>query len=417
MRLRFLLLLLLALASCARVPEGLPPERPIIVRVAVAFNASESWTRCSQRCTISPLSGQRGVEVGKGAPVVFRVSEKRVEAFIRGRQILSGQCLRLAGLGRKGRIRLGGSEYRGGLEVFPSGDGLTVVNELTLEDYVRGVLPAEMGRQPRGRIEALKAQAIAARSYALANMGRRSQYGFDFFGDIRDQAYCGAGRADRLSSKAVEETAGLVATYEGRPISAFYCANCGGHTASIQEVWDGPAVPYLQGVRDTLEGEDYSGGSCGGRWTETWTGEELRAILNGSLPEEVPGLGQLNIGLVRDLAVVDRSASGRVGALEIRTSEATYRVHKDDIRRVLLRRESGHPILRSTCFTLEVEHDGDGAVVRARAVGRGNGHGVGMCQSGALGMADRGYTAQEILKHYYQGIEITRWPSRTPGGL
>jgi hypothetical protein len=132
------------------------------------------------------------------------------------------------------------------------------------------------------------------------------------------------------------------------------------------------------------------------------------------LPGEVRDLQALEIGELRDLSVLGRSPSGRVQTLEIRTSEATYRVNRDRIRWVLRRPVRGHPLLRSTYFTLRLERDPQGALSRVVAMGGGNGHGVGMCQAGAIGMAGLGYRADEILKHYYPGTQIVQWPSETP---
>ncbi|MBK8726052.1 MAG: SpoIID/LytB domain-containing protein [Holophagaceae bacterium] len=146
-------------------------------------------------------------------------------------------------------ISLGGKgRYRGKLEVFPNALGrLTVVNELDMETYVRGVVPREMGANEFPALEALKAQAVAARTYAMANKGKRASEGFDLLDTVADQVYGGAGGEQPLTDQATRETAGLVATFEGRPIQALFTANSGGATVDNTHVFGGPQ-PYLKGV-------------------------------------------------------------------------------------------------------------------------------------------------------------------------
>jgi stage II sporulation protein D len=142
----------------------------------------------------------------------------------------------------------GKGRYRGRLEIFPNSLGrLTVVNELDLETYVRGVVPREMGANEFPALEALKAQAVAARTYAMANKGKRNGEGFDLLDTVADQVYGGAGGEQPLTDQATRETAGMVATFEGRPIQALFTANSGGATVDNTHVFGGPQ-PYLKGV-------------------------------------------------------------------------------------------------------------------------------------------------------------------------
>lgn len=152
--------------------------------------------------------------------------------------VARGETVALNGKGR----------YRGRLEIFPNAQGrLTVVNELDMESYVRGVVPREMGANEFPALEALKAQAVAARTYAVANRGKRASEGFDLLDTPLDQVYGGAGGEQPLTDQATRETAGLVATFEGRPIQALFTANAGGATVDNTFVFGGPQ-PYLKGV-------------------------------------------------------------------------------------------------------------------------------------------------------------------------
>ncbi len=138
--------------------------------------------------------------------------------------------------------------YRGTLEVFPNGDGhLTVVNQVALEDYVRGVVPREMGANEYPNVEALKVQAVAARTYVVANRGKRKNEGFDLLDTPLDQVYGGKDGEQPLADRAVAETAGLIATYNGQPIQALFTADSGGATVDNSYVFGGPQ-PYLKGV-------------------------------------------------------------------------------------------------------------------------------------------------------------------------
>jgi stage II sporulation protein D len=145
-------------------------------------------------------------------------------------------------------LRFNEKPYRGRLEVFTNLNGsLTVVNVLGLEDYVRGVVPNELSPGGYGALEALKAQAVAARTYAVSNRGQFNAAGFDLLPTIRSQVYGGLSTEHPLSTRAVEETRGLVATYRGEPINALYTSTCGGRTEHAENIFDGAAVPYLRG--------------------------------------------------------------------------------------------------------------------------------------------------------------------------
>lgn len=140
----------------------------------------------------------------------------------------------------------GKGRYRGKVEIFPNAQGrLTVVNTLDLETYLRGVVPKEMGAWEFPSLEALKAQSVAARTYAVANRGKRSADGFDMSDTVADQVYGGRDGEQSLTDRAILETEGLFATYGGKPIQALFMANCGGHTVDVAHVFGGDA-PYLK---------------------------------------------------------------------------------------------------------------------------------------------------------------------------
>lgn len=153
---------------------------------------------------------------------------------------------------RSDPVRLNGKAYRGKIEVFVNAKGsLTVVNVVPLEEYLLGVVPAELGLP---QLEAQKAQAVAARTYAIANIGAFGTQGFDMVPTVSSQVYKGVSIETKMGTRAVQETRGVVATYKGKPITAYYTSTCGGRTENSENVFD-KAEPYLRGVECSLEGQ------------------------------------------------------------------------------------------------------------------------------------------------------------------
>jgi stage II sporulation protein D len=304
------------------------------------------------------------------------------------------------------RVRANGRSYRGTLVLLRHRTGLTVVNRVPMEGYLLGVVSAEMGRRGPAELEALRAQAVVSRTYALRNLGRWRAQGFDLHATVFDQVYAGAGSETPEGRTAVEGTRGQVLTWNGAPIDAFFFSTCGGRTETGVDVFRGANVPYLQSVSDQdPSGAAYCSISPRFRWREEWTGEGLRAVLRRSLPS-VLSVDPSRVDQVRDLRVVSRTASERVGLLSILLGRESLDVDGPSIRQVL-RTPSGE-ILRSTAFRLDV-HKSGGRVARLVAEGSGNGHGVGLCQWGAVGRARAGQDYQQILAAYYGGSELTRW--------
>lgn len=311
--------------------------------------------------------------------------------------------------GRGSVFEVEGVPYRGRLSVLRSGDGLVGVNLLEIDDYLMGVLPSEIGHLGENGREAYRAQAIASRSYALSKLEEKKNEPWDLRATIMDQVYNGVSGENRRASEAVADTRGLVGSWKGTTIRAYYSSCCGGHTADIRVGWPWKAAwPYLFGVRDAPRGEraSFCSGSGHFRWKVRWSGSKLARILGRTLPDEI-GSRVAPFNVLRDLRVERYSPSGRAEALIVVTDTGTYRVEGDRIRWVLRPESAGGSILRSTLFKMRAERAG-GMVRSVELVGGGNGHGIGMCQTGAIAMASLGYSAEEILRHYYPGISIDR---------
>lgn len=322
--------------------------------------------------------------------------------------------------------------YKGEMELTLGNSGqLYVVNVLTLEEYLEGVLPGEM--PSAFPLEALKAQTIAARTFFLYNFGRRfREEPFDVSDDVRSQAFIGVGKIDKKIEKAIRETRGQVLMYNGKLCSTPYSAICGGHTELAQNAWDGEGEPYLQGVLDVvsskalpeffdLSREDNvrkwvtsspkvscnieSFGSPGFaaystkyfRWQQKYTRTELEQIIADKTKH--------NIGTLLDIVPIKRGVSGRLIEVEIVGSAERFKVRKElNIRQAL-----SSSTLYSACFVVDKNGVADGVAQEFVFRGAGWGHGVGMCQVGAAIMARERRKCVEILKHYYRGAQVQRY--------
>lgn len=305
-------------------------------------------------------------------------------------------------------VSVGGVWYAGAIEVHLNATGgLDLINVVGLETYLLGVVPHEIGNPGADAYAAVESQAIAARTYALSRIRMNRDQPYDLEAGVADQVYRGREKESRLAASAIRETRGMVLEYKGGLCETYYSATCGGHTSDIRNVWpDRRSWPYLRGCLDRPDdgGESFCSGARNFRWRYTFSGRSLGETIRQTLPA-ILGIPAERVGDLVDLHIADRTPSGRVGRLEIVTSTGTFTVEGDKIRRVLMLDVTRGRILPSTLFDLETVKSG-GRVGRVSIVGGGNGHGVGMCQNGAIGMAKRGYTFSMILKHYYPGVDL-----------
>ncbi|HEX2168209.1 MAG TPA: SpoIID/LytB domain-containing protein, partial [Longimicrobiales bacterium] len=277
-----------------------------------------------------------------------------------------------------------------------------------LEQYLLGVVPREIGRLPAHMIEAMKAQAVAARTYAIGNLGGRESLGFDFYATVMDQVYGGVEDEDSIVSRAVRETAGEILTYNGTPILAYYSSTCGGRTAAIEDSWPHrQPLPYLRSVSDRIPGTDefYCSTSNRFTWNTSWTRAGLLEVLSQTLRAHTRGAVQA-VSRVDDVRIVDRNESGRA-TVQLTADGRDYTLRADSIRWVL-QPEPGPAILNSSLLhDMEAETGPDG-VESLEVHGGGWGHAIGMCQVGAMGRARAGQSYSEILRAYYTGVELRR---------
>ena len=563
---------LLTAALLLLIPSTQTPPEPTVriglnqnastvtIRSAVAFRVQQHSTRAA---TFAPV-----LALDASASGTLKKSDLQYRMTVE----LDGGVLLAVPLETHVRIEPSGAPfeietraYRGALEVFGNARRtLTIVNELPLEDYLRGVVPNELNPTAFGQIEALKAQAVAARTYIQRNLGQYKNEGYDVCATDACQVYFGALTEDPLATQAVMETRGVVATYEGKPINALYSSTCGGRTEDAQNIFN-ERVPYLVStsceykhprplpfassrhvanwkdgvltvarVSNFAEAARFMGLQERGEpastepaplaafvrqtfypavavtsdlsfvteqgllpptgswpagellfrlidkkaafeWQQgvlvSWDGQKMRLVVSGQPKEFVlspdaliyqrigderlamsqgswiggelidfraeadtirmlvyrinfanpaadrysrlaiwqvhktrqeleAAFKTLAVGEFTDMRVVERGPSGRPVSTEIIGSTGRRAVPALRLRTLLA--------LRDSLFTFDIERNAAGAVLGMTFYGRGWGHGVGMCQVGAYGMALEGATFEEILTKYYTGIELKK---------
>lgn len=304
--------------------------------------------------------------------------------------------------GSHSRVMLNDKRYRGILKAYPYNEDVRLVNILYMEDYLRGVVPPELGQRTEDEREAIKAQAVAARTYAIQHLGQYEGEPFDMKPTVADQLYQGYEVEAELYDEGIDETAGEVIMFRDEFINAYYHSTCAGTTDEISAVWDKPAMPYLIPVEDS--------GACSWSkyfvWREDFTEPMLRGHIEAFLSKEQGR--DVRLDPITDVVVLSETPGGRVGHLLVRTETDTYHFYEDRIRWVIMRASNPKLILPSDKFEVRIGRSETKEIVEISFLGGGYGHGVGMCQCGAIGMARAGRAYQDILKHYYSGVTIRK---------
>ncbi|MBD3258270.1 SpoIID/LytB domain-containing protein [candidate division GN15 bacterium] len=402
------LMLLILLWSCGTVP-GLHEEdvsgfiRIPFVRVLLEQTTRDVVLSSDASFAIECLSeGQQEVYYS-GQPVTVR-NEGLLTVYNHQGYPIAERLDEVNILPRGGgnRTQLGGKRYRGILRVLPRGEAVRVINVVYMEDYLRGVVPPELGKRERSEIEAVKAQAVAARTYAMAHLQQYGAEPYDIRSSIMDQLYGGYDVENKLVNEAINETTGRVVTHNDDLINAYYHSTSGGWTDNIEDVWERKEVPYLKAVNDG----DASSWSKYFTWQEVFTEQQLRGRLEQYLTSDRGR--DFRIGRITDIQAQERTAGGRVKKLIVMTDTDVYRFYKDRIRWVVGRTSNPDLILPSSNFNVTLKRDSQGNITQIVFSGRGYGHGVGMCQCGAIGHAREGWTFDQILTHYYTGVELKK---------
>ncbi len=370
--------LILAVASaCGAAPLPGPAPESLIIRVGIAVE-------------------QPSVHIASDGPVVAEEPDTGVAVGLPGQAwtilplphgldaggLEFGPRVRLRP--EAGLLRVEGRAYRGVIEIRRTAQGrVTAINEVGLEAYLYGVIKPEI--DPKWPAEAVKAQAVAARTLAVervsASGARSPAAGYDLPATTDAQVYLGAAAEDPAATAAVDATRGVVVTYQGLPIFAAYHSNSGGHTEDSENVW-GTVYPYLRGLPDP-----YALGAPGASWSARLPLATVATQLRrGGV--EIPGLHGLLPGRM--------TPWGRAITVRLLADEGQTREIGANRFRLLV----GPEVLRSTMFT--IYHQGPDV----EFTGRGAGHGVGLDQWGARAMASVGFTYEQILEYYYTRVAI-----------
>jgi SpoIID/LytB domain protein len=299
------------------------------------------------------------------------------------------------------------------MEVDFTPNGLNIVNVVSIEDYLRGVVSAEMnGSYP---LEALKAQAVAARTYAERSRGKMKSLGFDMDDTTRFQVYGGMKIEDNNVNKAIESTSGMTLMYKNQLAETVFSSNCGGWTESSASAW-GNDIPYLQSISD-LVFERNGDKESTAYWLDFCTNFKLsfclqpkyeraenyrwlKVITRDDLEKKIPI--EYQVGKILEISILERGNSGRITKMSIKGVDKIATIEKEyNIRRVF----GG---LKSSCFVIDCYKDEIGSPIVFILRGAGYGHGVGMCQTGAAGRADAGWGFEKILKFYYPGTTLQK---------
>jgi stage II sporulation protein D len=385
-------------------------DQPVRIALATSaqqarFGSSGSWAiydRSSENFVTRGRAGDRiTVQMRSGRLVAIREDGSATSRF-------SGPLIvRSAAPGEL--LTYDGKHYRGEIRILPTDSGMLVINRLAVESYLRGVVPLEIGDRKPGEEAAVQAQTVAARSYTYIHMAQAGGRAFDMYATVQDQVYGGADAEKPISDGAVAYTRDMVVRYGGKIINTPYHSTCGGSTAAVEEVWwREPSQPYLRAVSDRIPGTDsyYCDPSPRFTWTTTFQHDDLKATLEKYLIQYASGGPAGSVGAITGIRVEGRTPSDRVSAITIQTTRGNYLVRGNDIRFVL--RSPGATILNSTYFTAESATDSNGEVSSLTLRGRGYGHGIGMCQWGAIGRARAGQDYRTILATYYPGTTVGR---------
>lgn len=352
-----------------------PPEK--LVRVAVlkeikAFNLSVKGAfKILDSATGQVLSQESVLRTAK-----VGIGEKGI---IVGGKVFLPSRIKFSPL-KDATIYVNDRRLRGEVDIVKNSNGLlTVVNILDLENYIKGVLYHEVSHY--WPLEAIKAQAVAARTYALYEIGVNKTKDYDVTNDIYSQVYGGRNSERYRTNVAVDRTRGLILVYREKIVPAYYSATCAGFTEDANELWK-ENLPPLKGVKC-----DYCLHSPHYRWKKNFRLKDIQDKLNEN---------GFKLGFIKEVRVVERNASNRIRTLEITTrDDKSVTISGKDFRNMI-----GPNLIRSNNYEIEMKG------YYMDLVGKGWGHGVGLCQWGAAEMSRRGFNFKEILNYYYPGADI-----------
>ena len=375
------LLAFLAAGMLAGALHGLDSQEGII-RIGVLENARSFNLGCEGGLVLVELNSGRTLKLD--ARTVYMVAASAKGVSVAGK--ILKPPLRMTSSDKGKYIRINGKRYRDAFLIKKSSKGgIHVINELGLDGYVFGILPQEVGRT--WPLEALKAQAVASRSFALHNLHRHDAEGFHLCATVHCQVYGGLDGEKEQTSRAVDQTHNEILLYKGEPANTFFFSNCGGKTEDPRNAWENSsAPPYLRAVRCKYcrQGGHYE-------WERSVSEDDLlQALIKNHYPAVPP---------IRVIRVASIDSSGRAKLMIVRHAGGEFKIRSGKFRMML-----GPDVVRSTFFS-NIKRTRDGFTLQ----GKGWGHGVGMCQEGARGYALKGAGYRKILQFYYFGTKLKKF--------
>lgn len=382
--------------------ESTPLDFRRALRVGLKNQISQITIQCTGLCRIFTAKGQSGniagnilIKASPDALLIGTADGKR--ARIQEDKIRIERSNPL-----KGILRVAGAGYRGHIEILLRQGRLTVVNIVPVELYLRGVVPKEIGQLDTTMFEALKAQAVAARTYAYRHFKSRSSLGFDVWDDQRDQVYEGYDAESELASQAIASTDGVVMQHEDKLVEAYYHSTCGGHTTDLS-AWNRSNLPYLTATQDLdAQGKPWCTLSSYSTWQYEYTWKQLNLICNKYIQTAQPD-PVFDFQEILRIDILDTLAGGRVGRVLYTTNRGSFVVKGDKNRWALRQPQAPEKPLPSAWFSISQNTHG------IRVTGKGFGHGIGMCQMGVRAKAKAGWDYKSILWSYYPSVDLVKW--------
>jgi stage II sporulation protein D len=325
------------------------------------------------------------VAVGKRATLTWAEKTKEIRLEGEHAKIAAAILFVRGGPSASDTLSYRGADYRGLLKLSSKEEGWTAVNVLGLEEYLAGTLAAEMNAD--WRMEALKAQAVASRTYALQKIRHPKNVEYDLMGTVEDQVYSGAASETKRIREAVESTRGQYLARDGLPAKIFFHSRCGGQTEPEETVWNAGKSHHVTVTCPYCRANPYD-------WKFSIPTSDLLEALK--LPQSA----------APKLLALDRSPTGRLSSLKVEAAGRSRLLDANTLRSLL-----GYQRLKSAHFQWKA-HNG-----QIHFSGRGAGHGVGMCQWGASYLARQGKGYREILSHYYPQLTLEGASQKVPGKL
>ncbi len=368
------------------------PETGGLIRVLLA-TASESVNyRPNIDCKI--FDGDEKIcSVDKNTTISLRIVGKELRLTVDEKVYNAAQII-ITPSNDDELLQYGSKKYRGSIFFVPAKNQMYTVNVLPLESYLCGVLPVELGNSQTKNIDAaIEAFAIVARTFAVQKITTKNKL-YDIEGTTNAQVYGGADVEKPIFNDAIVHTSGKILMYQDGVAQLFYSACCGGVTEDASNVFNKQEIPYLTSHPDGDPANCAT--SPAFEWKEEYTANQFKQYL----PKRTDTQKEIT-----DVKVTKTLSSGRVSELTVEFEDGTTQLIAGKTIRQTIRRAANGAILKSSLFEVETKKS-DGLVTRVILNGKGNGHGVGLCQWGAFNMAKQGRSAEDILEFYFPGTQL-----------